>query len=204
MIILRNYIRENEGVIKMMKMTNKVLTSSLVILTAFGLAGCANSAAAPATKTSTAATKVSKQANSSTNSQKAIKSHSDVSRVESSNDQNASTSSQTSNSTNMQNVSSATYSTATNHASQNQATSNSIPAQSDQQVLTSFVKSSGVQKDGNHYYVTPNKQNNNYQIEVRNNQGGDPNIAHLTGTYQYDPATNQIQEMNPITGNYDK
>ncbi|MBC8744303.1 hypothetical protein H5W18_06740 [Lactobacillus sp. Marseille-P7033] len=188
----------------MMKMTNKVLTSSLVILTAFGLAGCANSATAPATKTSTAATKVSKQANSSTNSQKAIKSHSDVSRVESSNDQNASTSSQTSNSTNMQNVSSATYSTATNLASKNQATSNSTPAQSDQQVLTSFVKSSGVQKDGNHYYVTPNKQNNNYQIEVRNNQSGDPNIAHLTGTYQYDPATNQIQEMNPITGNYDK
>lgn len=203
-IILRNYIRENEGVIKMMKMTNKVLTSSLVILTAFGLAGCANSAAAPATKTSTAATKVSKQANSSTNSQKAIKSHSDVSRVESSNDQKASTSLQTSNSTNMQNASSATYSAVANHSSQNQATSSSTPVQSDQQVLTSFVKSSGVQKDGNHYYVTPNKQNNNYQIEVRNNQGGDPNIAHLTGTYQYDPATNQIQEMNPITGNYDK
>lgn len=189
---------------KMMKMTNKVLTSSLVILTAFGLAGCANSAAAPATKTSTAATKVSKQANSSTNSQKAIKSHSDVSSVESSNDQKASTSSQTSNSTNMQNASSATYSAVANHSSQNQAASSSTPAQSDQQVLTSFVKSSGVQKDGNHYYVTPNKQNNNYQIEVRNNQGGDPNIAHLTGTYQYDPATNQIQEMNPITGNYDK
>ncbi len=207
-IIFRNYIRENEGVMKMMKMTNKVLTSSLVILTAFGLAGCANSAAAPTTKTSTAATKVSKQANkevnSSTNSQKASKAHSDVSSVASSNDQKASTSSQTSNSTSIQSVSSASYSAIANHSSQNQATTSSAPAQSDQQVLTSFVKSSGVQKDGNHYYVTPNKQNNNYQIEVRNNQGGDPNIAHLTGTYQYDPATNQIQEMNPITGNYDK
>ena len=44
----------------MMKMTNKVLTSSLVILAALGLAGCTNSAAAP-TKTSTSATKVSQQ-----------------------------------------------------------------------------------------------------------------------------------------------
>ena len=44
----------------MMKMTNKVLASSLVILAALGLAGCTNSAAAP-TKTSTSATKVSQQ-----------------------------------------------------------------------------------------------------------------------------------------------
>ncbi len=65
------------------------------------------------------------------------------------------------------------------------------------------MKTSGIQQDGNHYYMTKNNQNNNYQIEVRNNQGGDPNVAHLTGTYQYDPATNQIHEMNPITGNYD-
>lgn len=58
----------------MMKMTNKVLASSLVILAALGLAGCTNSAAAP-TKTSTSATKVSQQtskkAASSTSSEKA-------------------------------------------------------------------------------------------------------------------------------------
>ncbi len=57
----------------MMKMTNKVLASSLVILAALGLAGCTNSAAAP-TKTSTSATKVSQQtskkAASSTSSEK--------------------------------------------------------------------------------------------------------------------------------------
>lgn len=198
----------------MMKMTSKVLTSSLVILTALGLAGCANNAAAPTTKTSTAATKVSKQANKkavpspnnkTAKGQASIKAHSNTSSIISTSTKQNSVvteKAQTSTSANSQSSTSVSYSANSNRSSQNQAASTRTPSQNDQQVLTSFVKTSGVQKDGNHYYVAPNKQNSNYQIEVRNNQSGDPNVAHLTGIYQYDPTTNQIQKMNPITGNY--
>ncbi|MBB1128089.1 hypothetical protein [Limosilactobacillus balticus] len=194
----------------MMKMTNKVLASSLVILAALGLVGCTNSAAAP-TKTSISATKVSQQtskkAASSTSSEKAKKQT--PNSVQSTSAINASSKS-TSSKVKVANSSEkltdqttkATSSSVTSNPSSQSVTTNSS-SQNDQQVLTSFVKTSGVQQDGNHYYMTKNNQNNNYQIEVRNNQGGDPNVAHLTGTYQYDPATNQIHEMNPITGNYD-
>lgn len=196
----------------MMKMTNKVLTSSLVILAALGLAGCTNSAAAP-TKTSTSATKVSQQtskkAASSTSSEKAKEQTSAPTSVQSTFSTNTSSTSANSKVANSSEKSTnqtakAPSSSITSSSSSQSATINStFSAQNDQQVLTSFVKTSGVQQDGNHYYMTKNNQNNNYQIEVRNNQGGDPNIAHLTGIYQYDPATNQIHEMNPITGNYD-
>ncbi|MBB1095049.1 hypothetical protein H5R92_02295 [Limosilactobacillus sp. BG-MG3-A] len=189
----------------MMKMTNKVLASSLVILAALGLAGCTNSAAAP-TKTSTSATKVSQQiskkAASSTSSEGTKNQSFTSTRAQSTSSMSADSKVAVSNS-HQKLTSQATKvpnSPVTN--SQSATTNANSSTQNDQQVLTSFVKTSGVQEDGNHYYMTKNNQNNNYQIEVRNNQGGDPNIAHLTGTYQYDPATNQIHEMNPITGNY--
>lgn len=186
-------------------MTNKVLASSLVILAALGLAGCTNSAAAP-TKTSISATKVSQQtskkAASSTSSEKAKKQT--PNSVQSTSAINTSSKVKVANSSEKltDQTTKATSSSVTSNPSSQSVTTNSS-SQNDQQVLTSFVKTSGVQQDGNHYYMTKNNQNNNYQIEVRNNQGGDPNVAHLTGTYQYDPATNQIHEMNPITGNYD-
>lgn len=168
-------------------MTNKVLTSSLVILTALGLAGCANSAAAPTTKTT------------NTNNTKVVKQ--DTSKAVNKTSEKAVSPKVTANSVSSNKVmtnSSSKVSSTSQAASQSSNTPNN-----DQQVLNSFVKTSGVQKDGNHYYVSKNKNNSNYQIEVRNNEGGDPNVAHLTGTYQYDPSTNQIHQMNPITGNYD-
>ncbi|MCC4368839.1 hypothetical protein [Limosilactobacillus reuteri] len=194
----------------MMNMTNKVLASSLVILAALGLAGCTNSAAAP-TKTSTSATKVSQQtskkAASSTSSEKAKKQTStSVQATSAINTSSTSANSKVANSSEKstnQTVKAPSSSITSSPSSQSATTNFTSSTQTDQQVLTSFVKTSGVQQDGNHYYMTKNNQNNNYQIEVRNNQGGDPNVAHLTGTYQYDPATNQIHEMNPITGNYD-
>lgn len=190
--------REFEGVTIMMKMTSKVLASSLVMLTALGLAGCTNSAQAPTSKTTTTAAKVSKQAPTkekatASNHQQAVK------------PQAATTSSQYSTTNSNDQAAVATSSQTTSSVSQRaQAQSSSIAnSQNDQAVLTSFVKTSGVQQDGNHYYVQKDNNSNNYQIEIRNNQNGDPNIAHLTGTYQYDPTTNQLHEMNPITGNYD-
>jgi hypothetical protein len=177
---VNNHKREFEGVIKMTKVTSKALASSLVILTALGLAGCANSAAAPTTsKTTTTNAKVVKQA--STKTAKKVNTAKSVSPQ-------------------------ATATTTDNQATNpDQQANTSQPVSNhnnDQQVLTNFVKTSGVQQDGNHYYVNKNNDNS-YQIEVRNNEGGDPNIAHLTGTYQYDPTTNQLQEMNPVTGNYE-
>ena len=198
----------------MMKMTNKVLASSLVILAALGLAGCTNSAAAP-TKTSTSATKVSQQtskkAASSTSSEKAkdqasTSTPTNVQSTSSTNTSSTSANSKVANSSEKstnQTVTAPSSSITSSSRIQSETTNSKSTAQTDQKVLTRIFNKSGVQQDGNHYYMTKNNQNNNYQIEVRNNQGGDPNVAHLTGTYQYDPATNQIHEMNPITGNYD-
>lgn len=193
-------------------MTNKILASSLVILAALGLAGCTNSATAP-TKTSTSATKVSqqptKQAASSASSKKAkeqtLPSASDQATSANRTSSKISVVKSSSNSTNQatKTSSSSVMSSQASANSQPVATNSNFSSQSDQQVLTSFAQKSDIHQDGNHYYMTKDNQNNNYQIEVRNNQGGDPNVAHLTGTYQYDPATNQIHKMNPVTGNYD-
>lgn len=171
----------------MTKMTSKVLASSLVILTTLGLAGYTSSAATPATKSTTAKAKVVKSSPANTNSKTekaAVKSQTVKDTNSTSNDQLTTAASQK-----------------TTQESQNTSQVSSATTNSDQQVLTSFAKTSGVQQDGNHYYVAKGNDNN-YQIEVRNSEGGDPNIAHLTGTYQYDPTTNQLHELNPITGDY--
>lgn len=193
---------------KMTKMTSKILASSLVILTTLGLAGCANSAQAPTSKQTATATKVSKNAVKESTSSQA--STSDLSSSASASAESAATSSTTpASSPALQATSTnqpATTSSSAVVSSASQTTNNATPSTQDkQEVLASFVQASGVQQKGNRYYVAPSTQDSsNYQIEVRNNQGGDPNVAHLTGLYQYDPSTNQIQQMNPITGNFDK
>ena len=177
-----------------MRIKNKVLTSSIVMLMAIGLAGCTNSAAAPTTNKSQAVNaKVTKKVASNHNTQK---------QVSSNNSSNISSTSNSSiNQTNsFQNT--ATSSSATSSVVTPRADSTGSSDKQNQQVLASFVNQSNVQKDGNQYLVTPQSQDK-YQIEVRNNQGGDPNVAHLTGTYQYDPTTQQIQTMNPVTGEFE-
>lgn len=181
----------------MTKMTSKVLASSLVILTALGLAGCANSAAAPTTKTSPVSTKVAKQS-----SHKTAKTNSSVTKATTKSEAAATSTAVSTSSSSADSASTSQSSIAISSSNQAANQSSSTAANSkNQQVLSSFVKNSGVQQNGNHYYVS-NKGSNDYQIEVRNNEGGDPNVAHLTGIYQYDPATGQIHQMDPITGNY--
>lgn len=172
---------------------NKVLTSSLVMLMAIGLAGCTNSAAAPTThKIQAVSAKVTKKVASNHDTQKQVSSN-NSSNISS----NSSINQTTSSSQNTTTSSSATSSVVTPRSD-----STSSSDKQNQQVLASFVDQSNVQKDGNQYLVTPQSQDK-YQIEVRNNQGGDPNVAHLTGTYQYDPTTQQIQTMNPVTGEFE-
>lgn len=191
-ILLIEIILITEGVIQMMT-KNKVLTSSLVILMAIGLAGCTNSAAAPTTNKS--------QAVSAKVAKKAVSTHSTQEQASSNNSSNINGTNNSSNTQVNSSQNTATSSTASSVATP-QANSTSSTDDQNQQVLTSFVDQSNVQKDGNHYLVTPQSQDK-YQIEVRNNQNGDPNVAHLTGIYQYNPTTQQIQTMDPVTGEFE-
>lgn len=171
------------GVVIMITMKKKIVSGSLVVLAALSLAGCANNSATPANKASHP--QAAKVAQSS--SKKAINSSQAkvVSQSQSSVDQNAAVASTASVSTR------ASYAAQSNNANQ-QGT-----------VVNKFIKASGVNGQGMQYMVSQPNEKGNYQVEVRDSNG-DPNIAHLDGIYQFNPETNQVQTMNPVTGQYEK
>lgn len=160
----------------MFTMKKKIISGSLVALMALGLAGCASNNAAPASKVSShpQTTKVSQTSN------KKASSSSIQAATESSSSSQASTKTQAS------------------YAAQSNNTSNQ-----DEQVVNQFVKASGVKESKDTQYIVSQTNNkDNYQVEVRDSQG-DPNISHLDGLYHFNPATNEVQQMNPVTGQFE-
>lgn len=160
----------------MFTMKKKIISGSLVALMALGLAGCANNSAAPASKVSShpQTTKVSQPSSK---------------KASSTNSQAASQSS-----------SQASAKTQASYAAQSSSTNSN--AQNDQ-VVNQFVKASGVKENKNtQYMVSQTGNKDNYQVEVRDSQG-DPNVSHLDGLYRFNPATNQVQQMNPVTGQFE-
>ena len=66
------------------------------------------------------------------------------------------------------------------------------------------VQPSGVDNArGTQYMISPANAQGEYQVEVRDSNG-DPNISHLDGMYKFNPATNQVQKANRVTGEYEK
>ena len=173
----------------MITMKKKIISGSLVALMALGLAGCANNSAAPSSKvnhpqtTKLAQSSSKKAANSS--SAKAVSENRAV---------QPSVASATSNSQ------VASVNTKASYAGQANAYTND--PESD--IVNQFIKASGVDNArGTQYMISPANAQGEYQVEVRDSNG-DPNISHLDGMYKYNPATNQVQKANRVTGEYEK
>lgn len=156
---------------------------------ALGLAGCANNSAAPSSKvnhpqtTKLAQSSSKKAANSS--SAKAVSENRAV---------QPSVASATSNSQ------VASVNTKASYAGQANAYTND--PESD--IVNQFIKASGVDNArGTQYMISPANAQGEYQVEVRDSNG-DPNISHLDGMYKFNPATNQVQKANRVTGEYEK
>ena len=173
----------------MITMKKKIISGSLVALMALGLAGCANNSAAPSSKvnhpqtTKLAQSSSKKAANSS--SAKAVSENRAV---------QPSVASATSNSQ------VASVNTKASYAGQANAYTNA--PESD--IVNQFIKASGVDNArGTQYMISPANAQGEYQVEVRDSNG-DPNISHLDGMYKFNPATNQVQKANRVTGEYEK
>lgn len=173
----------------MITMKKKIISGSLVALMALGLAGCANNSAAPSSKvnhpqtTKLAQSSSKKAANSS--SAKAVSENRAV---------QPSVASATSNSQ------VASVNTKASYAGQADAYTND--PESD--IVNQFIKASGVDNArGTQYMISPANAQGEYQVEVRDSNG-DPNISHLDGMYKFNPATNQVQKANRVTGEYEK
>lgn len=173
----------------MITMKKKIISGSLVALMALGLAGCANNSAAPSSKvnhpqtTKLAQSSSKKAANSS--SAKAVSENRAV---------QPSVASATSNSQ------AASVNTKASYAGRANAYTND--PESD--IVNQFIKASGVDNArGTQYMISPANAQGEYQVEVRDSNG-DPNISHLDGMYKFNPATNQVQKANRVTGEYEK
>lgn len=173
----------------MITMKKKIISGSLVALMALGLAGCANNSAVPSSKvnhpqtTKLAQSSSKKAANSS--SAKAVNENRAIQPSVAS----ATSSSQV-----------ASVNTKASYAGQANAYTND--PESD--IVNQFIKASGVDNArGTQYMISPANAQGEYQVEVRDSNG-DPNISHLDGMYKFNPATNQVQKANRITGEYEK
>lgn len=169
----------------MITMKKKIISGSLVALMALGLAGCANNSAAPSSKVNHPQT--TKLAQSS--SKKAASENRAVQPSV------ASVSSQTTSNSQV-----ASVNTKASYAGQADAYTND--PESD--IVNQFIKASGVDNArGTQYMISPANAQGEYQVEVRDSNG-DPNISHLDGMYKFNPATNQVQKANRVTGEYEK
>ena len=169
----------------MITMKKKIISGSLVALMALGLAGCANNSATPSSKVNHPQT--TKLAQSS--SKKAASENRAVQPSV------ASVSSQTPSNSQV-----ASVNTKASYAGQADAYTND--PESD--IVNQFIKASGVDNArGTQYMISPANAQGEYQVEVRDSNG-DPNISHLDGMYKFNPATNQVQKANRITGEYEK
>lgn len=169
----------------MITMKKKIISGSLVALMALGLAGCANNSATPSSKVNHPQT--TKLAQSS--SKKAASENRAVQPSV------ASVSSQTTSNSQV-----ASVNTKASYAGQADAYTND--PESD--IVNQFIKASGVDNArGTQYMISPANAQGEYQVEVRDSNG-DPNISHLDGMYKFNPATNQVQKANRITGEYEK
>lgn len=173
----------------MITMKKKIISGSLVALMALGLAGCANNSAAPSSKVNhPQTTKLAQSSSKKAANSSSAKAASENRAVQ------PSVASATSNSQ------VASVNTKASYAGQADAYTND--PESD--IVNQFIKASGVDNArGTQYMISPANAQGEYQVEVRDSNG-DPNISHLDGMYKFNPATNQVQKANRVTGEYEK
>ncbi|KRM25948.1 hypothetical protein [Limosilactobacillus panis] len=159
-------------------MTKKILGGALVALMTLGLAGCAESTT-PAAKTNHPQTAKVTQAPS-------VKKASHETSVKANTETKQASSQVT-----------------TNQTSASYTGQQSVTPRQAEQVTNQFTQTSGIkQHDGQTYTVTQPNAKEGYQIDVRDNNG-DSNVSHLEGIYKFNPQTNTVQQMNPMTGEFE-
>ena len=163
----------------------KVMTGTVLLMSAFLLGGCASTSTTSTSSHKTTSAKVVKKSNKTSEKSAKQNSNSTVTAASSSVSQQASTTSS---------------SAVANHQ---RSSSTATPNRSDADVLNSFIAASGLQqREGNHYFVQ-SQGNGQYRVEVRNTgKNQDQNVANLTGLYNYNANNNQVQKMDPITGQF--
>lgn len=195
-------------------MNKKILTTTIAIVAALGLAGCSTSA----TSTSQIsghepqAAKIAKATKTSTH-KAAKKDAASEQKVNDNNDQGTKVAAKAATTTSNQASGQAAKSAKTNEgttaqattASANQAKSEKVATKAtnktDAQVLNGFMAQSGIKAEVGNQYIVTNQGNGQYQIEVRNSNG-DANVSHLSGLYHYNTNTNQVSQMNVTTGQF--
>lgn len=161
----------------MFTMKKKIVSGSLVALMALGLAGCANNDAAPASK---------------------VRSHPQTTKVTQPSNKKASSTSKVATAKSNSQANAASATTKASYAAQTNSSN-----QQNERVVNQFIKASGVKDNSaSQYMVSQTSNKGSYQVEVRDSQG-DPNVSHLDGLYRFNPATNQVQQMNPVTGQFE-
>lgn len=182
----------------MKNVQNKVLTGTVLLMSAFLLGGCATSSTTSTTSRKATSAKVVKK-----NHKDAKKNVSNANK-----DSQATTMAVASVSNSASAVSSTkranVASSQVTQASRNNNTKKSVVTKkADTDVLDSFLVASGVQRhDGDQYFVQ-SKGNGQYQVEIRNTgKDQDQNVANLTGLYNYNANNNHVQKMDPVTGQF--
>lgn len=91
--------------------------------------------------------------------------------------------------------------TPTTKANNSQTAAKDLPA--NPAVLQQFLAASGVKEQAGNAYAITKQADGSYQVEVRHTGANqDQNVANLTGLYHYNPSTNQVQQMDPVSGEF--
>ena len=216
----------------MMKLQHKILTSSIILMAALGLTGCATSSNTSTTtgqetssaKVTKSAKSVKKAASSSSQAQSSsVASSSSVQNENSTVSTPATSSSETAVSKAAQTSTAPVTTTTTvtqptnvntdKVAESSSVVSNNENANIESQVVAQHVDTEEagiinglVQAAGlqqeNGDQYTVTKGEDGYYQVDVRNSNGDPDVAHLKGIYQYNPTTDQYKTMDPTTGEF--
>lgn len=215
-----------------MKLQHKILTSSIILMAALGLTGCATSSNTSTTtgqetssaKVTKSAKSVKKAASSSSQAQSSSVASSSSAQNENSTVSTPATSSsetavskapQTSTApvTTTTTVTQPTNVNADKVAESSSVVNNNENANIESQVVAQHVDTEEAGIINGLVQVAGLQQENGDQYTVTKgedgyyqvdvrNSNGDPDVAHLKGIYQYNPTTNQYKTMDPTTGEF--
>ena len=181
----------------------KVLTGTVLLMSAFLLGGCVSTSTTSPSSHKTTSAKVVKKSNKtsekSAKQSSANKNFAFVATPATNNSSSNSTVTTTRSSVSQPASTTPSYAVANHQKSPSTAT----PNRSDADVLNSFIAASGLQQREGNYYFVQSQGNGQYRVEVRNTgKDQDQNVANLTGLYNYNANNNQVQKMDPITGQF--
>ena len=215
-----------------MKLQHQILTSSIILMAALGLTGCATSSNTSTTtgqetssaKVTKSAKSVKKAASSSSQAQSSSVASSSSAQNENSTVSTPTTSSSETAVSKAAQTSTAPVTTTTTVtqptnvntdkvAESSSVVNNNENANIESQVVAQHVDTEEagiinglVQAAGlqqeNGDQYTVTKGEDGYYQVDVRNSNGDPDVAHLKGIYQYNPTTNQYKTMDPTTGEF--